>query len=56
VDTGDYLIVINAEEDPRHGAKLTDKFYHHHTGYIGNLKSIALGKLSRRAERAISTR
>ena len=36
------------------GAKLTDKFYHQHTGYVGNLKSIALGKLlAEHPERAI---
>jgi large subunit ribosomal protein L13 len=54
VDTGDYLIVINAEKIRVTGAKLTDKFYHHHTGHIGNLKSIALGKLlATKPERAI---
>jgi large subunit ribosomal protein L13 len=36
------------------GAKLEDKIYHHHTGYLGNLKSIALGKLlQEHPERAI---
>ena len=42
---GDYLVVINAEKIRVTGAKLEDKVYHHHTGHIGNLKSIALGKL-----------
>lgn len=45
VDMGDHLIVINAEKVHVTGAKLEDKIYHHHTGYLGNLKSIALGKL-----------
>jgi large subunit ribosomal protein L13 len=45
VDTGDYLIVINAEKIHVTGAKLEDKMYHHHTGHIGGIKSIALGKL-----------
>lgn len=45
VDMGDHLIVINAEKVHVTGAKLEDKVYHHHTGYLGNLKSIALGKL-----------
>jgi len=45
VDMGDNLIVLNAEKVRVTGAKLTDKFYHQHTGYQGNLKSIALGKL-----------
>lgn len=45
VDTGDHIVVINAEKIRVTGAKLQDKMYHHHTGYIGNLKSISLGKL-----------
>jgi large subunit ribosomal protein L13 len=45
VDTGDYIVVINAEKIRVTGNKLADKMYHHHTGYIGNLKSISLGKL-----------
>lgn len=54
VDTGDHLVVINAEKIRVTGAKLQDKMYHHHTGYIGNLKSISLGKLLKEhPERAI---
>ncbi|MCF7970662.1 MAG: 50S ribosomal protein L13 [Methylococcaceae bacterium] len=45
VDTGDYIIVINAEKIGVTGNKEKDKIYHHHTGYIGNLKSVSLGKL-----------
>lgn len=45
VDTGDYLVVVNAEKIAVTGKKLEDKMYHHHTGYIGNLKSIALKDL-----------
>ena len=45
MDTGDHMIVINAEKIKVTGKKLEDKMYHHHTGYIGNLKSISLGKL-----------
>ncbi len=45
MDTGDHMIVINAEKIKVTGKKLDDKIYHHHTGYIGNLKSISLGKL-----------
>jgi len=44
MDTGDYIVVINAEKVRVTGNKLNDKMYHHHTGYIGNLKSINLGK------------
>jgi large subunit ribosomal protein L13 len=45
MDTGDHMVVINAEKIKVTGKKLDDKMYHHHTGYIGNLKSINLGKL-----------
>lgn len=45
VDTGDYIVVINAAKVHTTGRKLTDKFYHHTTGYIGNLKSVSLQKL-----------
>ncbi|MGH8280829.1 MAG: 50S ribosomal protein L13 [Gammaproteobacteria bacterium] len=54
VDTGDYLVVINAKKVRVTGRKLEDKIYHHHTGYIGNLKSTSLGKLlDEHPERAI---
>jgi large subunit ribosomal protein L13 len=39
VDTGDYIVVINAEKIHVTGKKLQDKMYHRFTGYIGNLKS-----------------
>ncbi|MCE5312844.1 MAG: 50S ribosomal protein L13 [Nitrospiraceae bacterium] len=42
VDTGDFVVIINAEKVKVTGAKMDDKFYHHHTGYIGNLKSASL--------------
>ena len=45
VDTGDYIVVVNAKKVRVTGNKLKDKIYHHHTGYIGNLKSISLEKL-----------
>ena len=45
VDTGDYIVVINAEKVRVTGNKMQDKMYHHHTGYIGNLKSTNLTKL-----------
>ncbi|MCU7919632.1 MAG: 50S ribosomal protein L13 [Candidatus Thiodiazotropha sp. (ex Dulcina madagascariensis)] len=54
VDTGDYIVVVNAEKIRVTGNKLADKMYHHHTGYIGNLKSINLDKLLQKApERVI---
>ena len=45
VDTGDFIVVVNAEKIRVTGNKLKDKMYHHHTGYIGNLKSVPLEKL-----------
>jgi large subunit ribosomal protein L13 len=45
VDTGDYLVVVNAEKIAVTGAKLTDKIYHHVTGYVGNIKAISLRDL-----------
>lgn len=49
VDTGDYIIVVNAERIRVSGNKLQDKMYHHHTGYIGSLKSITLEKQLQKA-------
>ena len=45
VNMGDHIVVLNAEKIRVTGRKLTDKFYYHHTGYIGGIKSIALEKL-----------
>ena len=54
---GDHIVVMNAEKIRVTGAKLTDKFYHQHTGYVGNIKCIALGKLLKEhPERAIEIR
>ncbi|NEX21292.1 50S ribosomal protein L13 [Thiorhodococcus mannitoliphagus] len=54
VDTGDYLVVINAEKIRVTGNKLQDKMYYRHTGWVGNLKSTNLSKLLESApERAI---
>jgi large subunit ribosomal protein L13 len=39
VDTGDYIVVINAAKVRVTGNKTKDKMYYRHTGYIGNLKS-----------------
>jgi large subunit ribosomal protein L13 len=44
VDTGDYIVVVNAEKVRVTGNKLADKQYHHHTGYIGGIKAINLEK------------
>ena len=54
VDCGDNIIVLNAEKVAVTGAKLRDKIYYHHTGAIGGIKGIALGKmLAEHPERAI---
>ena len=54
VDTGDYIVVVNAEKVRVTGAKATDKIYHHHTGYPGGLKSVSFEKLIQKApERVI---
>ncbi|WP_339899761.1 50S ribosomal protein L13 [uncultured Gilvimarinus sp.] len=54
VDTGDYIVVINAEKVRVTGKKATDKMYYHHTGFIGGIKSISFEKLIDKApERVI---
>lgn len=54
VDTGDYIVVVNAEKIRVTGNKLQDKIYYRHTGYVGHLKSMTLAKLLDHApERAI---
>ena len=40
VDTGDYVIIINADKVRLTGKKLEQKYYRYHTGYIGGLKEI----------------
>jgi large subunit ribosomal protein L13 len=54
VDTGDYLIVVNAGKIAVTGNKLADKKYHRFTGYVGNLKTETLSQaLERHPERVI---
>lgn len=56
VDTGDYVVVINAEKVKVTGNKASDKIYHSHTGYPGGLKSISFEKLIDKApERTIQS-
>lgn len=45
VDTGDFVIVLNAEKVKLTGNKLADKKYYHHSGYPGGIKEISAGKL-----------
>ncbi|XMR38045.1 50S ribosomal protein L13 [Escherichia coli] len=48
VDTGDYIIIVNAEKVHVTGKKLTDKMYHAHSGFPGGIKSISFDKLIQR--------
>lgn len=45
VDTGDYIIVVNAEKVRVTGNKMTDKMYHRHTEFPGGLKTMSFEKL-----------
>jgi large subunit ribosomal protein L13 len=42
VDTGDYIVVVNAEKIRVTGNKLEQKTYYRHTGYVGHLRSVSL--------------
>ena len=53
VDTGDYIVVINADKVAVTGNKFTDKMYYRNTGYVGNLKSISFDKLQAKAPERI---
>ena len=45
VDTGDFVIIINAEKIKVSGTKETDKIYYHHTGYPGGLRAASFKEL-----------
>ena len=45
LDTGDFIIVVNAEKVSLTGKKLKDKIYYHHTGYPGGIKAVSAEKL-----------
>lgn len=45
VDTGDFVVVVNAEKIALTGNKLADKTYYSHSGFPGGIKSITAGKL-----------
>jgi large subunit ribosomal protein L13 len=49
MDTGDYIIVVNADKIRVTGAKLQDKFYYDHSGYPGGMKQISFEKLQQKA-------
>ena len=45
VDTGDYVIIVNADKAVLTGKKLDQKIYYHHSGYVGGLKQTKYRKL-----------
>jgi large subunit ribosomal protein L13 len=45
VDTGDFVIIVNAEKVRLTGRKLEQKIYYRHTGWVGHLRSTTAGKL-----------
>ncbi|NDG91893.1 MAG: 50S ribosomal protein L13 [Gammaproteobacteria bacterium] len=53
VDTGDYVVVINADKVKVTGRKAQDKMYYHHTGFPGGIKSISFEKLQDQAPERI---
>ncbi|HEX4939067.1 MAG TPA: 50S ribosomal protein L13 [Candidatus Kapabacteria bacterium] len=56
VDTGDYIVVVNADKVQVTGSKRTDKIYYHHTEYPGGIKEISFEKLMvKKPQQAIET-
>ncbi len=54
IDTGDFIVVVNAEKVTLTGKKLDDKIYYHHTGYPGGIKAeTARKRLQRKPESVI---
>lgn len=54
IDTGDYVIIINAEKVAVTGKKLDQKVYYHHSDYVGGMKSATLReKMNKRPEEVI---
>lgn len=56
MDTGDFMVVVNAAKIKVTGNKTTDKTYYHHTGYPGGIKSITFDKLLDKDPIAIITK
>ena len=53
VDTGDYIVVINASKITVTGKKMEDKIYYKHTGYIGNMKSSNLATMMKKSPETV---
>jgi large subunit ribosomal protein L13 len=56
IDTGDYIIVLNAKKILVTGRKSKDKIYYHHTGYIGGIKSFSFREMIQRCPERIIER
>lgn len=54
IDTGDYVIIVNAEKIKVTGKKLAQKIYYHHSGYVGGMKETTLSEmLAKKPERVL---
>ena len=53
IDTGDYIVIVNAEKVRVTGRKFTDKMYYRHSGYPGGLKETSFEKLQEKAPEEI---
>ncbi|MDH5324580.1 MAG: 50S ribosomal protein L13 [Gammaproteobacteria bacterium] len=53
VDTGDYIVVVNADKVTVTGRKTTDKMYYRHTGFPGGIKSMSFDKMLQRSPESI---
>lgn len=54
MDTGDFVIIVNAEKVKVTGRKMDQKIYYHHSGYVGGLKETTLRELmAKKPERAV---
>jgi len=53
VDTGDYIVVVNAEKVHVTGKKFTDKVYYKHTGFPGGIRSMTFEKMMERSPEKI---
>ena len=53
VDTGDYIVIVNAEKVRVTGNKAKDKIYYHHSGFIGGMKSASFEKMIEKSPRRV---
>ena len=55
IDTGDYVIVVNAEKIQVTGKKLDQKIYYHHSGYVGGMKEATLREMMQKKPEFVIT-